>query len=259
MVHTSAVRFLSAVGVDYTSARAWQVAAAAEVRGAREVSPAPSDAPAEAVAMIEHAPVYTMGARGGRGSVRMPEDALPAPLVDTDRGGDITWHGPGQLVVYPTLDLRRRGMGAAEYIGALEGMLLDTLADFGIEAALIEGRRGIWVGPDSEGRWDKIAALGIRVQGGVSLHGVALNVSPDLGWFAAIVPCGLEDAGVTSMSRVLGRTVRVAEARKAMVQAFARRFDARLVIVACEMATSALAGLGEPEVSVAEMREQVSA
>jgi len=249
MDHSSTVRFLSAADVNYTSARAWQMATAAEVRAAREVPSAASDAPSEAVAMIEHAPVYTMGARGGRGSVRMPEDALPAPLVDTDRGGDITWHGPGQLVVYPILDLRQRGMGAAEYIGALEGMLLDTLALFGIEAVLVEGRRGIWIGPDSEGRWDKIAALGIRVQGGVSLHGVALNVSPDLGWFDAIVPCGLEDAGVTSMSRVLGRTVRVAEARKAMMQAFARRFDARLVTVACDMVTGALSG----------SREQVSA
>ena len=253
MVHTSTVRLLSAADVDDASARVWQLATAAEVRAQHEAVPAPPGGPAEAVAMIEHASVYTMGARGGRGSVRMSEDALPAPLVDTDRGGDITWHGPGQLVVYPILDLRRRGLGAAEYIGALEGMLLDTLASFGIEAALVEGRRGIWVGND------KIAALGIRVQGGVSLHGVSLNVSPDLGWFDAIVPCGLEDAGVTSMSRVLGRTVRVAEARKATMQAFARRFDARLVTVACEMASGALAGAGEPEVGVAEMREQVSA
>ena len=248
MDQPSAVRFLSAAEVEYTSARAWQMTTAAEVRAAREVPSTPSGTPSEAVAMIEHASVYTMGARGGRTSVRLPEEALPAPLVDTDRGGDITWHGPGQLVVYPILDLRRRGLGAAEYIGALEGMLLDTLADFGIEAALVEGRRGIWIGNE------KIAALGIRVQGGVSLHGVALNVSPDLSWFDAIVPCGLEDAGVTSMSRLLGRTVRVAEARKAMMHAFTRRFDARLVTVACEMASGALAGS-----VVSEVREQVSA
>ncbi|MDA0301476.1 MAG: lipoyl(octanoyl) transferase LipB [Chloroflexi bacterium] len=238
-----AVRILAAAGVGYESARAWQAATAAEVRAARDLPPGGIHTdPAEALALIEHAPVYSMGARGGRASVRLPLEALPAPLVDTDRGGDITWHGPGQLVAYPILDLRRRGLGVAAYIEALEGMLLDTLAAFGIAAGLVEGRRGIWVAGD------KIAALGIRVQGGVSLHGIALNVSPDLGWFDAIVPCGLEDAGVTSMSRVLGRTVRVAEARKAMMRSFERRFDARLVTVACEAATDALAG-----------REQVSA
>lgn len=254
MNHASAVRILAAAGVDYASARDWQVATAAEVRAARE-HPAPG--PVEALALIEHAPVYTMGARGGRATVRLPLEALPAPLVDTDRGGDITWHGPGQLVAYPILDLRRRGLGAAEYIEALEGMLLDTLAELGIAAGLTEGRRGVWVGND------KIAALGISVRGGVSLHGVALNVSPDLGWFDAIVPCGLEDAGVTSMSRVLGRTVRVAEARRAMLHAFARRFDATFVTVACEAASVALGasavGGGAHATRQVAGREQVSA
>ena len=233
MNHHAQVRILTAAEVDYETARTWQVATAAEVRAARE---APSNGPVEALALIEHAPVYTMGARGGRATLRLPQEALPAPLVDTDRGGDITWHGPGQLVAYPILDLRQRRLGAAEYIEALEGTLLDTLASLGIAAELTEGRRGVWIGNE------KIAALGISVRGGVSLHGVALNVCPDLGWFDAIVPCGLEDAGVTSMSRVLGRTVRVAEARKAMLHAFARRFDSAFVTVACETATSALGG-----------------
>ncbi len=232
------VHVLSAADVDYEAARAWQYATADALRAARTSDGA--GVATEAVALIEHAPVYTMGARGGRATLRGPVESLPAPLVDTDRGGDITWHGPGQLVGYPILDLRRREMGAAEYLAALEGMLLDTLAAFGIEAALVEGRRGVWVGND------KIAAIGIRVQGGVSLHGVALNVAPDLAWFDAIVPCGLEDAGVTSMARVLGRPVRVAEARKAMMRAFERRFDARLVAVACAT-TPTLFGAVESE------------
>ncbi len=231
MSHPAHIRILAAAEVDYEAARAWQIATAAEVRAARE---APSGRPVEALALIEHASVYTMGARGGRATLRLPQEALPAPLVDTDRGGDITWHGPGQLVAYPILDLRRRGLGAAEYIEALEGALLDTLAAFGIAGELTEGRRGVWIGNE------KIAALGISVRGGVSMHGVALNVCPDLGWFDAIVPCGLEDAGVTSMSRALGRTVRVAEARKAMLHAFARRFDSTFVTVACEAAAGAL-------------------
>ncbi|MEI7925808.1 MAG: lipoyl(octanoyl) transferase LipB, partial [Chloroflexota bacterium] len=162
MSHPAQIRILAAAEVDYEAARAWQIATAAEVRAARE---APSDRAVEALALIEHAAVYTMGARGGRATLRLPQEALPAPLVDTDRGGDITWHGPGQLVAYPILDLRRRGFGAAEYIEALEGTLLDTLAAFGIAAELTEGRRGVWIGNE------KIAALGISVRGGVSMHG----------------------------------------------------------------------------------------
>lgn len=226
------VRVLASSGVDYERARAWQYATAAAVRAARDADGA------EAIALIEHAPVYTMGARGGRATLRVPVEALPASLVDTDRGGDITWHGPGQLVAYPILDLRRQGLGAAGYIDALEGMLLDTLAAFGITGELVQGRRGVWVGDA------KIAALGIRVQGGVSLHGVALNVAPDLAWFDAIVPCGLEDAGVTSMARVRGRDVSVEAVRGAMREAFARRFAARLVDVPASVARSALASGG---------------
>ncbi len=227
----ASVHVLSAAGVDYEAARAWQHVTADALRVARALEGGVEAV--ESLALIEHAAVYTMGARGGRATLRGPVEDLPAPLVDTDRGGDITWHGPGQLVAYPILDLRRRGLGVAEYLAALEGTLIDTLVAFGIEARLVEGRRGVWIGPDAEGRRDKIAAIGIRVQGGISLHGVALNVAPDLAWFDAIVPCGLEDAGVTSMSRVLGRTVRVGEARKALMHAFARRFDASLVAVAC--------------------------
>ena len=252
MNQPSHVRILAAAGVDYESARVWQAATAAAVRAAREAPAAPVEA-VEAVALIEHTPVYTMGARGGRATLRLPVEALPAPLVDTDRGGDITWHGPGQLVAYPILDLRRRGMGAADYIHALEGMLLDTLAAFGIAAALVEGRRGIWIGPAA--RREKIAALGIRVQGGVSLHGIALNVAPDLAWFDAIVPCGLEDAGVTSMARVLGRHVTVEAVRIAMRDAFARRFDARLLDVLADEARFALVGSGDA--TVAAHREAV--
>lgn len=234
--HPSDVRCLAAAGVPYASARAWQDGTAAAVRAARATDAAHEAH--EAVAFIEHASVYTMGARGGRGTLRLPETALAAPLVDSDRGGDVTWHGPGQLVGYPILDLRRRGMGAAEYIGALEGMLLETLAAFGVAAELVEGRRGVWIGPAE--RRDKIAAVGVRVQGGVSLHGIALNVALDLAWFDAIVPCGIDDAGVTSMARVLGRAVTVDEVRPALREAFARRFGARLVDIPADEARAAL-------------------
>ena len=239
------VRCLAAAGVPYASARAWQDRTASAVRAVRTARTARTARemhdlrePSEAVAFIEHTAVYTMGARGGRATLRLPATALPAPIVDSDRGGDVTWHGPGQLVAYPILDLRRRGMTAAAYIAALEAMLLDTLAAFGVAAGLTEGRRGVWVGPANE--QDKIAAIGVRVQGGVSLHGIALNVAPDLTWFDPIVPCGLDDAGVTSMARVLGRDVTVDEVRPALREAFARRFDARLVDLPADEACSAL-------------------
>jgi lipoic acid synthetase len=119
-------------------------------------------------------------------------------VVHSDRGGDITFHGPGQLVAYPILDLRGRGLGPATYVRMLERTILETLARFGVHARQVEGRPGVWVGDE------KIAALGVRVREGVSTHGIAINVTTDLDWFDAIVPCGLADAGVTSIARVRG-------------------------------------------------------
>jgi lipoate-protein ligase B len=208
------VSYLRAEAVDYGAAWHWQRETAAALRAGQG---------GEACALLEHTPVYTMGARGGRASLRAAVEALPAPLVDSDRGGDITWHGPGQLVAYPILHLRRRGLGAAAYVGRLEAMLLDTLAAFGVRGELIAARRGVWVGGD------KIAAVGVRVQGGVGTHGVALNVAPDLDWFAPIVPCGLADAGVTSLARLLGVAPPVEAVAAALCAAFERRFDATLV------------------------------
>ena len=230
------VPYLSARDVDYAVALGWQHATA---EGLRAGGAAPGRQAAEAVALIEHTPVYTMGARGGRASVRGPVQALRAPLIDTDRGGDITWHGPGQLVAYPILHLRRRGLSAGEYLAALEGTLIDTLGAFGIHGALIAGRRGVWVGND------KIAAIGIRIQGSVSMHGVALNVAPDLDWFAPIVPCGIEDAGVTSMARVLGAAPAIADVAAALRAAFEGRFACTLVEARADALTRAPAGLLE--------------
>jgi lipoyl(octanoyl) transferase len=123
-----------------------------------------------------------------------------AEVVDTDRGGDVTFHGPGQLVAYPILDLRARGLGPADYVRMLEACVIETLARFGIDADRVAGRPGVWV---DSGR-AKIAAVGVRIRDGVSMHGLAVNVTTDLEWFEAIVPCGIADATVTSMARMLG-------------------------------------------------------
>ena len=203
--------------VEYGRALAWQReradALAAGVGG-------------EALALLQHPPVYTLGARGNRAHLLATPEALAArgaAVVPTDRGGDVTFHGPGQLVAYPILDLRARGLGAAAYVRRLESVVIDALAAFGVEAGRAEGRPGVWVGGA------KIAAIGVRVSRGVSRHGLALNVSTDLDWFGGIVPCGIADAGVTSMARLPGGAPPMRAVEDAMAAAFERAFGVRLV------------------------------
>ncbi|TAJ20538.1 MAG: lipoyl(octanoyl) transferase LipB [Dehalococcoidia bacterium] len=172
----------------------------------------------EAVALLEHDPVYTLGARAARASLRVPESSLPAPLVEADRGGDVTWHGPGQLVLYPVLDLRIRGLRAGDYVRALESVAIDTIGAWGIEGVRIPGRPGVWV----DGT--KIAAVGVRIDRGISRHGLALNVAPDLGWFDAIVPCGIDGAGVTSMAALRGEAPPLPSVAEVMAKAFSQTF-----------------------------------
>jgi lipoyl(octanoyl) transferase len=203
--------------VSYTDGLEWQRAAAAAVRGGA----------AERVAMLEHEPVYTLGARASRESLRRPEGELPAPLVVSSRGGDVTFHGPGQLVAYPVLDLRARGLQAGDYVRALEGAVIAALAGLGVEGERWPGRPGVWV--RERGALAKVAAIGVRVAQGVSAHGLALNVSTDLRWFDAIVPCGIEDAGVTSLARVLGAAPALEAASAALIAAFAVVFESRVV------------------------------
>lgn len=177
----------------------------------------------EAVALLEHEPVYTLGARAARGGLRLTEAALPAPLVEADRGGDVTWHGPGQLVLYPVLGLYARGLRAGDYVRALEGIAIEALAVWGIEGVRVAGRPGVWAGGA------KIATVGVRIDRGISRHGLALNVAPDLAWFDAIVPCGIEDAGVTSMAVVLGDDLALTAVAETMASAFMEAFDVALV------------------------------
>ncbi len=143
--------------------------------------------------------------------------ARGAVLVESDRGGDVTFHGPGQVVCYPILDLRRRELGAADYVRLLEQTMIGALQRFGIVAGTVHGRPGVWVGDA------KIGAIGVRVQGGVTTHGFALNVDTDLAWYDAIVPCGLADAGVTSMAQ-LGVEASIDSVEDALLDEFALLF-----------------------------------
>jgi lipoyl(octanoyl) transferase len=161
---------------------------------------------ADTVLLLEHPPVFTAGRRTA--ASERPTDGTP--VVDVDRGGKITWHGPGQLVGYPILRLPEP-VDVVAYMRRLEHMLMAVCADFGVETAQVAGRTGVWLLGTGGAPDRKIAALGVRIARGVSLHGFALNCDPDLRWYERIVPCGIADADVTSLSRELGRDVSVAE------------------------------------------------
>jgi lipoyl(octanoyl) transferase len=163
--------------------------------------------------LLEHEPVYTAGARTARHE--RPTDGTP--VVDVDRGGKITWHGPGQLVGYPIVRLPEP-MDVVAHVRRLEGLLIDVLADFDVDGCRVEGRSGVWVRrPLSE---DKVAAIGVRVQRGVTMHGFALNCDNSLAAFRSIVPCGITDAGVTTISEIIGADVTPADVLATVEDAF---------------------------------------
>jgi lipoyl(octanoyl) transferase len=159
----------------------------------------------DTVLLLEHPPVYTAGKRTE--DWERPIDGVP--VVDVDRGGRITWHGPGQLVGYPILALAEP-VDVVAYVRRLEGALIDACAELGLPTTRVEGRSGVWV--TGGGQHRKVAAIGIRVSRGVTMHGFALNCDADLGAYDGIVACGLADAGVTSLTGELGRRVTVEQA-----------------------------------------------
>lgn len=160
----------------------------------------------DTVLLLEHPPVYTAGRRTE--PFERPFDGTA--VVDVDRGGKITWHGPGQLVGYPILRLPRP-MDVVAHVRRIESMIIDVCAALGVTASQVTGRSGVWLPADSRGPERKVAAIGIRVSDAVTMHGFAINCDCDLAWFDRIVPCGISDASVTSLSRELDRDVTVAE------------------------------------------------
>jgi lipoyl(octanoyl) transferase len=154
--------------------------------------------------LLEHPSVYTAGKRTQ--SFELPTDGTP--VVQVDRGGRITWHGPGQLVGYPIIKLLKP-TELVGFVRTLESALIKVCAEVGVKAVRVDGRSGVWISDSNGDR--KIAAIGIRVASGVTMHGFALNVSPDLSKFSQIVPCGIDDAAVTSLAIELDRTVDIAE------------------------------------------------
>ena len=177
--------------------------------------------------LLEHPPVITLGARsrGARTNVVASGDALDAAGVavhETGRGGDVTYHGPGQLVGYPILDLRPDRQDVHQYVRDLEEVLIRAIARFGVEGVRVPGLSGVWVG--AEGREAKVAAIGVRVSRWITSHGFALNVTTDLTHFQLIVPCGIADRGVTSLEHLTGHAVPLADAEDAIVDAMRQVF-----------------------------------
>lgn len=160
----------------------------------------------DTVLLLEHPPVYTAGRRTE--TWERPADGTP--VIEVDRGGKITWHGPGQLVGYPIVRLPHP-MDVVAYVRRMELVLIDVCAELGVSAGQVEGRSGVWLAAAAGQPERKVAAIGIRVAQGVTLHGFALNCNPDLRWYERIVACGIADAGVTSLSRELNRDVTVEE------------------------------------------------
>jgi lipoate-protein ligase B len=175
--------------------------------------------------LLEHNHVFTNGRHGDRRHLLADERTLAridASYYEVDRGGDITYHGPGQLVGYPIVCLEQLGVGVRTYVRGLENAIIQTAAHFGVAATSEPGYTGVWVGRD------KLAAIGVRVAHGVAFHGFALNVDPDLAYFRQIVPCGLAVRGVTSLAQLLGRSITVAEVVPVCAVAFAEIFGLEL-------------------------------
>ncbi|MBT2250426.1 lipoyl(octanoyl) transferase LipB [Arthrobacter sp. BHU FT2] len=173
------------------------------------------------VLLLEHAAVYTAG--------KLTEDhERPfdgTPVVAVDRGGKLTWHGPGQLIAYPILKLKNRA-GIRDYVERLEAVMIAIMEDYGIKAERIKGRAGVWVKADAKGPDRKIAAIGIRVLNGVTMHGVAINCGNDLAPYGQIIACGITDAGVTTMSLETGRDIRPADIAGRFVEEFRKHEEA---------------------------------
>ena len=186
------------------------------------------DEPRGTILLVEHPAVYTLGKSGNEQNMLVTEEylkGLGAEFYHIDRGGDITFHGPGQLVCYPIIDLDAIGIGVRRYIEALEQSVIDLAKEYGIEAHRSEGASGVWVSQGSH--LVKLCAVGVRASHGVTMHGLAMNVSTDLKWFHLINPCGFTDRGVCSLSTLIGREVTMEEVKPKFINYLAKNLNVK--------------------------------
>jgi len=179
------------------------------------------------VLLLEHPPVFTLGRRGGLKNLTVSEDFLNKagiPVVHVERGGDITFHGPGQVIMYPIIDIRAARLGVIDYVGLLEEVMIRTASDWGIEAGRNSLNRGVWVGNN------KLGSIGLAIRRGISFHGMAFNVNLSLEPFGWINPCGLQNIGITSMEKELSRKVSIEKVREATKSHVETIFSVELVM-----------------------------
>ena len=205
--------------IDYADALAMQRALVEERR---------ADRVPDLLLILQHPPVITLGVRGdgGRSHIVASADLLDAEGIgihETGRGGDVTYHGPGQIVGYPIIDLRPDRCDVHRYVRDVEEVMIRTCAEYGVEAGRISGLTGTWVGDD------KIGAIGVRISRWITSHGFAFNAATNLAHFALIVPCGIDDHGVTSLEKATGRTFPVEEVEDVVIQQFAAVFDRTII------------------------------
>lgn len=181
---------------------------------------------------VEHPLVYTLGKTGHESNMLLSEEeraSLGIEYFHINRGGDITFHGPGQIVGYPIIDLEQFKTDLGWYLRSLEQVIIDTVAEYGIVAGRSKGETGVWIEADEKGRERKICAMGIRCSRWVTMHGFALNVNTDMNFFNFIVPCGIQGKDATSIEKELGRPVDMEEVKTKLKKHFARIFDVEIV------------------------------
>ena len=181
---------------------------------------------------VEHPPVYTLGKSGNIENVLINEEMRTMKGIEffrTNRGGDITFHGPQQIVGYPILDLEKFSTDIGKYLRKIEEVIIQTLADYSIEAVRSPGETGVWLDPDKKGKERKIAAIGVRTSRWITMHGFAFNVNTDLNYFDYIIPCGINNKQVTSLEKELGRKIDFEEAKERVKQNFEKVFDVEFV------------------------------
>ncbi len=180
----------------------------------------------------EHPPVYTLGKSGNKSNVLMSDEELAANNISffhINRGGDITFHGPGQIVGYPILDLEKFYTDIGRYLRNIEEVIILTLADYGLKGDRSKGETGVWLDPDVPGKERKICAIGVRCSRWVTMHGFAFNVNTDLSYFNNIIPCGIANKQVTSLSKELGKEMDINEVKEKVKRNFERIFEAEIV------------------------------
>jgi lipoyl(octanoyl) transferase len=183
---------------------------------------------------LQHPHVYTLGKSGNKGNLLLNESLLKskgASFYHIDRGGDITYHGPGQLVGYPILNLDSLGLTIREYIYNLEEVIINVLKHYGITATRSEGETGVWLDVDNKVKARKIAAIGVRISRMVSMHGFAFNINTDLDYFNYIVPCGIVDKGVTTLKKELGREIPIEEIQKHLIEEFENVYGFKMQVL----------------------------